>query len=184
MDSGWDHRALPRWDCSIRIHPDQRLLTAPRTLSWSTTSFFGCWRQGIHTYALCSLTYIGSSKSTTAAASRLTSSGARLTYLRRYASPRPVWARPGIVSRYSISRIVVPGVSALANLAACFTLLGSPRFVARATHRGQLFWIILRITFAAHRSLRCASRLLISLGFALLCSCQGTQGLNPDDWTA
>ena len=81
MDSGWDHRALPRWDCSIRNYPDQRLLTAPRTLSWSTTSFFGCWRQGIHTYALCSLTYIGSSKSTTAAASRLTSSGARLTYL-------------------------------------------------------------------------------------------------------
>lgn len=88
MDSGWDHRALPRWDCSIRTHPDQRLLTAPRTLSWSTTSFFGCWRQGIHTYALCSLTYIGSSKPTTAAASRLTSSGARLTYFAvRFASP-------------------------------------------------------------------------------------------------
>ena len=40
----------------IRTSPDQRLLASPRGLSQLTTSFIACLRQGIHTYALSSLT--------------------------------------------------------------------------------------------------------------------------------
>ena len=182
MDSGWDHRALPRWDCSIRIRPDQRPLTAPRTLSWSTTSFFGCWRQGIHTYALCSLTYIGSTKPTTAAASRLTSSGARLTYLAVRCGSPPAGALGNHLT------VPVSKVS-FRRLGSCeprrlVTLLGSSRFAPCGTHRDQLFGLSFGLLFASARGSRHSPRRIISLGFALLCSCQGTQGLNPDDWTA
>lgn len=40
----------------IRTSPDQRLLASPRGLSQLATSFIAFWCQGIHTYALSSLT--------------------------------------------------------------------------------------------------------------------------------
>ena len=40
----------------IRKSPDHRLLASSRSLSQLTTSFIACFRQGIHTHALSSLT--------------------------------------------------------------------------------------------------------------------------------
>ena len=40
----------------IRKSPDHRMLASPRGLSQLATSFIVCWRQGIHTHALSSLT--------------------------------------------------------------------------------------------------------------------------------
>ena len=46
------HVALPTAGFPIRRFPDQSLLTAPRNLSQSSTSFIGDIRQGIHCSAL------------------------------------------------------------------------------------------------------------------------------------
>jgi len=129
------------------------------------------------------LTYIGSTKPTTAAASRLTSSGARLTYLAvRFGSP-PAGA---LGNRLPVLRFVNRYTRRLGSCEPrrLVTLLGSSRFAPHGAHRDQLFGLSFGLLSASACGSRHAPRRIISLGFALLCSCQGTQGLNPDDWTA
>ena len=46
MYSGRDHAKA--WGCPIRKSADQRLLSPPRSLSQSATSFFASWCLGIH----------------------------------------------------------------------------------------------------------------------------------------
>ena len=46
-------------DCSIRTSAAHSVLTAPRSFSQLTTSFFGSWCQGIHPALLFTLPYSG-----------------------------------------------------------------------------------------------------------------------------
>ena len=53
----WMHELLHA-DCSIRKSADQSLLTAPRSLSQLTTSFFGSQCQGIHSALFFALPFV------------------------------------------------------------------------------------------------------------------------------
>jgi hypothetical protein len=56
MDSGGDSGCSHPLGSPIRTSPDHSLLATPRGLSQLTASFLACWRLGIHTHALSSLT--------------------------------------------------------------------------------------------------------------------------------